>query len=72
MIRDKFSRYAFLILAVAYYFSFFPLINFNFVRMDKSNGGYCFVDFSSPSMPATALTLNSTPIPGSSRPFKLN
>ncbi|KAG0638573.1 hypothetical protein HOY80DRAFT_155074 [Tuber brumale] len=48
-------------------------VNVKMIR-DKfsGNAGYCFVDFSSPAAAAKALTLNATPIPGSSRPFKLN
>lgn len=38
----------------------------------SSNAGYCFVDFSSPQAAAKALTVNGTPMPNSTRPFKLN
>ena len=39
---------------------------------DRSNAGYCFVDFTSPQSAGKALQVNGTPMPGSSRPFKLN
>lgn len=38
----------------------------------SSNAGYCFVDFSTPQAAAKALTVNGTPMPNSTRPFKLN
>lgn len=38
----------------------------------RSNAGYCFVDFASPAAAAKALSLNGTPIPNTTRPFKLN
>lgn len=38
----------------------------------RSNAGYCFVDFSTPAAAAKALTLSGTPIPNTSRTFKLN
>lgn len=41
-------------------------------KFSGSNAGYCFVDFSSPQAAAKALGLNGTPMPNSSRPFKLN
>ena len=39
---------------------------------NRSNAGYCFVDFSSPQAAAKALNLNGSQMPGSPRPFKLN
>ena len=43
------------------------------MRADSSsNAGYCFIDFTSPTAAAKALTLNGTIIPNSNRPFKLN
>ncbi|KAK2796846.1 hypothetical protein FQN50_009407 [Emmonsiellopsis sp. PD_5] len=41
-------------------------------KFSGSNAGYCFVDFSSPAAAAKALTVNGTPMPNTSRPFKLN
>ncbi|KAL1848808.1 hypothetical protein Plec18167_004407 [Paecilomyces lecythidis] len=41
-------------------------------KFSGSNAGYCFVDFSSPAAAAKALSLNGTPIPNTTRPFKLN
>ncbi|EEH36473.2 mRNA binding post-transcriptional regulator (Csx1) [Paracoccidioides lutzii Pb01] len=41
-------------------------------KFSGSNAGYCFVDFSSPAAAAKALTLSGTPIPNTSRTFKLN
>ena len=38
----------------------------------SSNAGYCFVDFTTPAAASKALSYNGQPIPGSSRPFKLN
>jgi hypothetical protein len=38
----------------------------------SSNAGYCFVDFSSPQAAEKALQVSGTPMPNSSRPFKLN
>ncbi|KAL1963224.1 hypothetical protein VTN77DRAFT_8549 [Rasamsonia byssochlamydoides] len=38
----------------------------------RSNAGYCFVDFSSPAAAAKALSLNGTPMPNTTRTFKLN
>ncbi|KAL9625408.1 MAG: hypothetical protein Q9160_000471 [Pyrenula sp. 1 TL-2023] len=48
-------------------------VNVKMIR-DKfsGNAGYCFVDFATPAAAAKALTLNGTPMPNSSRPFKLN
>lgn len=48
-------------------------VNVKMIR-DKfsGNAGYCFVDFSSPQAAAKALTVSGTPMPNSSRPFKLN
>jgi hypothetical protein len=40
--------------------------------MDHSNAGYCFVEFPTPEAANKALTLNGTPVPNSSRQFKLN
>lgn len=37
-----------------------------------SNAGYCFVEFTTPDAANKALTLNGTPVPNSSRQFKLN
>jgi RNA recognition motif-containing protein len=44
------------------------------VIRDRSSGnaGYCFVEFASSEAAAKALTLNGTPVPNSSRVFKLN
>lgn len=42
------------------------------MRCRSSNAGYCFVDFSSPAAAAKALNVNGTPMPNTSRPFKLN
>ncbi|OAX80778.1 hypothetical protein ACJ72_04886 [Emergomyces africanus] len=41
-------------------------------KFSGSNAGYCFVDFSTPAAAAKALTLSGTPIPNTSRTFKLN
>ncbi|KAL1958851.1 hypothetical protein VTO42DRAFT_3688 [Malbranchea cinnamomea] len=41
-------------------------------KFSGSNAGYCFVDFATPAAAAKALTLNGTPMPNTSRPFKLN
>jgi len=41
-------------------------------KFSGSNAGYCFVDFSSPAAAAKALTLSGTPMPNTTRPFKLN
>ena len=50
-----------------------PLSNyFNSDWTISRNAGYCFVDFGSPASAAKALTLNSTLMPNSTRPFKLN
>ncbi|MCJ1234947.1 hypothetical protein MMC14_002911 [Varicellaria rhodocarpa] len=48
-------------------------VNVKMIR-DKfsGNAGYCFIDFTSPTAAAKALTLNGTIIPNSNRPFKLN
>ncbi|KAK0391503.1 hypothetical protein NLU13_1004 [Sarocladium strictum] len=48
-------------------------VNVKVIR-DKNSGnaGYCFVEFSSPEAANKALTLNGTPVPNSSRQFKLN
>ena len=48
-------------------FDYWGITNF-----DRSNAGYCFVDFSSPQAAAKALGLNGQQMPNSSRPFKLN
>jgi hypothetical protein len=40
--------------------------------VERSNAGYCFVDFATPAAAAKALALNGTPMPNTSRPFKLN
>lgn len=37
-----------------------------------SNAGYCFVEFSAPDAAQKALSLTGTPVPNSSRVFKLN
>lgn len=37
-----------------------------------SNAGYCFVEFTTPEAATKALGLNGTPVPNSSRQFKLN
>jgi hypothetical protein len=37
-----------------------------------SNAGYCFVEFPNPDSANKALALNGTPVPNSSRQFKLN
>ncbi|OJD21393.1 hypothetical protein ACJ73_07266 [Blastomyces percursus] len=41
-------------------------------KFSGSNAGYCFVDFTTPAAAAKALTLSGTPIPNTSRTFKLN
>jgi len=48
-------------------------VNVKVIR-DKNSGnaGYCFVEFTSPEAANKALTLNGTPVPNSSRQFKLN
>ncbi|KAK4226836.1 putative RNA-binding protein [Podospora fimiseda] len=44
------------------------------VIRDRSSGnaGYCFVEFATPEAAQKALALNGTPVPNSSRVFKLN
>lgn len=61
MIRDKFSG------SVDLFFCF-ALLTWSF----SSNAGYCFVDFQTAAAAAKALTYNGTPLPNSTRPFKLN
>lgn len=39
---------------------------------DRSNAGYCFVDFENSDSAAKALQLNGQLIPNSNRQFKLN
>jgi hypothetical protein len=48
-------------------------VNVKMIR-DKfsGNAGYCFVDFASPAAAAKALSLNGTPMPNTTRAFKLN
>ncbi|RSL74436.1 hypothetical protein CEP53_000219, partial [Fusarium sp. AF-6] len=48
-------------------------VNVKVIR-DKNSGnaGYCFVEFQSPDAATKALGLNGTPVPNSSRQFKLN
>ncbi|KAH7150326.1 hypothetical protein B0J13DRAFT_523389 [Dactylonectria estremocensis] len=48
-------------------------VNVKVIR-DKNSGnaGYCFVEFQSPDAATKALGLNNTPVPNSSRQFKLN
>ncbi|PNY25867.1 RNA-binding protein, partial [Tolypocladium capitatum] len=48
-------------------------VNVKVIR-DKNSGnaGYCFVEFTSPDAANKALGLNGTPVPNSSRQFKLN
>jgi RNA recognition motif-containing protein len=48
-------------------------VNVKVIR-DKNSGnaGYCFVEFPTPEAANKALTLNGTPVPNSSRQFKLN
>ncbi|KAH7312496.1 hypothetical protein B0I35DRAFT_356664 [Stachybotrys elegans] len=48
-------------------------VNVKVIR-DKNSGnaGYCFVEFASADAANKALTLNGTPVPNSSRQFKLN
>ncbi|EQK98621.1 mRNA binding post-transcriptional regulator [Ophiocordyceps sinensis CO18] len=48
-------------------------VNVKVIR-DKNSGnaGYCFVEFPTPDSANKALTLNGTPVPNSSRQFKLN
>ncbi|CRG91532.1 putative RNA-binding protein C23E6,01c [Talaromyces islandicus] len=41
-------------------------------KFSGSNAGYCFVDFPSPTAAAKALSLNGTPMPNTTRAFKLN
>lgn len=36
------------------------------------NAGYCFVEFNAPDAATKALGLNGTPVPNSTRQFKLN
>ena len=38
----------------------------------RSNAGYCFVDFASAAAAGKALSLNGTPMPNTTRTFKLN
>ncbi|CAH0031370.1 unnamed protein product [Clonostachys rhizophaga] len=48
-------------------------VNVKVIR-DKNSGnaGYCFVEFPNPDSANKALALNGTPVPNSSRQFKLN
>ncbi|OAA32101.1 mRNA binding post-transcriptional regulator [Moelleriella libera RCEF 2490] len=48
-------------------------VNVKVIR-DKNSGnaGYCFVEFNSPDAANKALNLNGSPVPNSSRHFKLN
>ncbi|CAH0050546.1 unnamed protein product [Clonostachys solani] len=48
-------------------------VNVKVIR-DKNSGnaGYCFVEFPTPDSANKALALNGTPVPNSSRQFKLN
>lgn len=39
---------------------------------NSGNAGYCFVEFNTPEAAQKALNLNGTPVPNSSRVFKLN
>ncbi|KXX75699.1 RNA-binding post-transcriptional regulator csx1 [Madurella mycetomatis] len=39
---------------------------------NSGNAGYCFIEFPTPEDAQKALALNGTPVPGSSRVFKLN
>jgi RNA recognition motif-containing protein len=39
---------------------------------NSGNAGYCFVEFATPDAAQKALALNGTPVPNSSRVFKLN
>jgi RNA recognition motif-containing protein len=39
---------------------------------NSGNAGYCFIEFPTPEAAQKALTLNGTPVPGSTRVFKLN
>ncbi|AEO70667.1 uncharacterized protein THITE_2132116 [Thermothielavioides terrestris NRRL 8126] len=39
---------------------------------NSGNAGYCFIEFPTPDAAQKALTLNGTPVPNSSRVFKLN
>jgi len=41
-------------------------------KFSGSNAGYCFVDFVSPAAAAKALSLNGSPMPNTTRTFKLN
>lgn len=41
-------------------------------KFSGSNAGYCFVDFASAAAAAKALSLNGTPMPNTTRAFKLN
>ncbi|KAL2154559.1 hypothetical protein VTH82DRAFT_3235 [Thermothelomyces myriococcoides] len=38
----------------------------------SGNAGYCFIEFGTPEAAQKALTLNGTPVPNSTRVFKLN
>ena len=42
------------------------------IRRASSNAGYCFVEFATPEAAQKALNLNGTPVPNSTRVFKLN
>jgi RNA recognition motif-containing protein len=54
----------------------FPLVQLPFLkaRADEyhRNAGYCFVEFNTPEAAQKALQLTGTPVPNSSRVFKLN
>jgi RNA recognition motif-containing protein len=39
---------------------------------NSGNAGYCFVEFATPEAAHKALNLNGTPVPNSTRVFKLN
>jgi RNA recognition motif-containing protein len=39
---------------------------------NSGNAGYCFIEFSTPEAAQKALALNGTPVPNSTRVFKLN
>lgn len=41
-------------------------------RAFDSNAGYCFVEFANPEAATKALNLNGSPVPNSTRAFKLN
>jgi RNA recognition motif-containing protein len=47
-------------------------VNVKVIRDKNSGAGYCFVEFSSMAAATKALELNGTPVPNSSRAFKLN